>query len=182
MGLAEIIIISLGLSADAFAVALGNGLCGVMKPPENIFNAFVFGLFQGVMPVLGYALGQSFSGYVTAYDHVIALVLLSFIGIKMLKETNEETENLTSINCGTIIVQGFATSIDAMAVGVSLSATGNTILVPSAVIAFVTFVCSLAGIVLGKKCGAGLGKTAKTAGGILLLLIGLKIFIQDVFF
>lgn len=184
MGLAEIIIISLGLSADAFAVALGNGLCGAMKPPRNVFNALVFGLFQGVMPVLGYLLGQSFSEYVTAYDHVIALLLLGFIGIKMLKETASEESETTPmpINCGTVIVQGFATSIDAMAVGISLSATGNTIFVPSAVIAFITFVCSLVGIILGKKCGTSLGKTAKVAGGILLLLIGLKIFIQDVFF
>ena len=179
MGLAEIIIISLGLSADAFAVALGNGLCGAMKPPRNVFNALVFGLFQGVMPVLGYLLGQSFSEYVTAYDHVIALLLLGFIGINMLKETASEESETTPmpINCGTVIVQGFATSIDALGAGASLNFSGTEILKPALIIAATSFFMSHFGFWFGNCFKNFPSKYLEITGGIILCGLALRAII-----
>ena len=129
MGKVELLLIALGLSADAFAVAVTNGLCNKdMKPKWTLFIALTFGVYQGAMPCLGYALGQTFAKHITAYDHYIALVLLGIIGGKMVYEALKEMGNdccqLKEISFGTLMVQGVATSIDALAVRCKLLSDG----------------------------------------------------------
>ncbi|NLP26442.1 MAG: manganese efflux pump [Clostridiales bacterium] len=187
MGKVELLLIALGLSADAFAVAVTNGLCNKdMKPKWTLFIALTFGVYQGAMPCLGYALGQTFAKHITAYDHYIALVLLGIIGGKMVYEALKEMGNdccqLKEISFGTLMVQGVATSIDALAVGVSFSAMDVKIVSASTFIALVTFVCSFVGVIIGKRFGSIFNKKAQLVGGILLILIGLKIFIEHMFF
>ncbi len=184
MGLAEIILIALGLSADAFAVSIANSMCiKNMKFWQGFSIAFVFGIFQGVMPVIGYALGNTFAGAIEKYDHVIALVLLGIIGVKMIHDglnitDNDHDINIKDLTFGLLLVQGVATSIDAMAIGVSFSALKVSIVSSAAIIALVTFVVCIIGIRLGKRIAKFLGNKVEIIGGVILILIGLKIFVQ----
>lgn len=187
MGKVELLLIALGLSADAFAVAVTNGLCNKdMKSKWTLFIALTFGIFQGAMPSLGYALGQTFTKHITAYDHYVALILLGIIGGKMVYEALKDMGNdccqIKQINFGTLMVQGVATSIDALAVGVSFSAMEVEIVSACSFIASVTFILSFLGVIIGKKFGSIFNKKAQLVGGILLVAIGLKIFIEHMFF
>ncbi len=189
MGFIELFFIALGLSMDAFAVSVTNGMCAKnIKLGWTFAIALTFGLFQGVMPSIGYFLGQTFTAYVTRFDHVIALVLLGIIGGKMLFEAIKEKDCDACDSVGikltlnALLVQGLATSIDALAVGVSFSAMRANIITSAAFIALVTFVCCFAGVFIGKRFGAVLNRKAEIAGGIILIAIGLKIFIEHTFF
>lgn len=145
-----------------------------------------FGLFQGIMPTIGFALGKTFTRYITSIDHYIALILLSFIGGKMLidcfKKDNQEYETQFSLTSGLLLVQGVATSIDALAVGVSFAALSVNIVSAAAFICGVTFVFSFAGVFIGKKFGTVLNSKAQIFGGLILIGIGVKIFIEHMFF
>ncbi|MEG0614181.1 MAG: manganese efflux pump MntP family protein [Oscillospiraceae bacterium] len=189
MGITELLLIAIGLSMDAFAVAVTNGMCKKnIKLGWTFITAIVFGLFQGVMPVIGYFLGQTFTGYIQKFDHIIALVLLGFIGGKMLydaiKSKNCETcdSNSADLKFGELMLQGVATSIDALAVGVSFSAMNTNIVISAGFIAAVTFILSFAAVFIGKKFGAFLNRKAEIVGGLILIAIGLKIFIEHTFF
>lgn len=189
MGFIELFFIALGLSMDAFAVSVTNGMCAKnVKLGWTFMIALTFGLFQGAMPAIGYFLGQTFTAYVTHFDHVIALVLLGIIGGKMLFEAIKEKDCDACDSVGmkltlnALLVQGLATSIDALAVGVSFSAMRANIVASAAFIALVTFVCCFAGVFIGKRFGAVLTRKAEIAGGIILIGIGLKIFIEHTFF
>lgn len=187
MGKVELLLIALGLSADAFAVAVTNGLCNKnMKPKWTLFIALAFGVFQGVMPSLGYALGQTFTKYITTYDHYVALILLGVIGGKMVYEALKDMSNdcceVKQITFGTLMVQGVATSIDALAVGVSFSALDIDIVSTCLIIAIITFILSFLGVIIGKRFGSIFNKKAQLVGGVLLVAIGLKIFIEHMFF
>ncbi len=182
----ELLILAIGLSMDAFAVSITNGLCiKNIKWKDTLSIALCFGLFQGAMPVIGFFLGSAFTDYITRIDHYIALVLLGFIGGKMLVDgfkNEEESCELKKLTFGSLMLQGVATSIDALAVGVSLAAMNVNIISASAFICLVTFSLCLLAVRFGKKFGSKLGNKAQIIGGLILIALGLKIFIEHTFF
>ena len=189
MGLIELLLIAVGLSMDAFAVSVTNGLCYKnVKLKWTLGMGLCFGLFQGAMPTIGYFLGSAFADYISALDHYIALILLCFIGGKMLidgvKSKDDDIKAIgASIGLGILLVQGIATSIDALAVGVSFAMLPDVNIVAAAgFIASVTFVLSIAAVFVGKKFGNLLNNKAQIIGGLILIGIGLKIFIEHTFF
>lgn len=186
MGTAELFLLAVGLSMDAFAVSATNGMCKKnMGIYMSLATALTFGLFQGAMPVIGYALGNHFAEYINRYAHIIALILLSFIGIKMIIDSFKKDENGSSGSILTIpmlLIQGVATSIDALAVGVSLAAMNVNIVSAASFICCVTFVLSLIAVFIGKKSGDFLSDKAQLIGGAILVGIGAKIFIEHTFF
>lgn len=194
MGIIELFLIGAGLSMDAFAVSIGNGLS--MKKSDSkaaLAIAFSFGLFQALMPLLGYFLGSAFEQVIKDFDHYIALIFLGFIGGKMIfdgiKEIREkksdeaEEKNAFKLSFGTLMIQAVATSIDALIVGVSFAALPNVnIWAAITLIGITTFAISLIGVFFGKKFGQLLGSKAEILGGIILVGIGLKVFIEHSFF
>lgn len=185
-----IFFISLGLAMDAFAVSVTNGMCMVNMNKKNAFlQSFSFGIFQGIMPLIGFLSGIAFTSYVQNIDHWIALVLLSFIGIKMIIEAIKEIKNPDSCNCinnritrKMILLQSVATSIDALAVGITFAVVFDnvfSVIYSSLTIALITFLFCMFGVLAGKKFGNLLKEKAQIFGGVVLVLIGLKIFIED---
>lgn len=174
---------------DAFAVSVTNGLCYKnVKLKWTLGMGLCFGLFQGAMPTIGYFLGSTFAGFISRFDHYIALILLGFIGGKMLadgiKSRNESVEKTDlGMSLGLLLVQGVATSIDALAVGVSFAMLPDVNIVMAAgFIAMITFILSIAAVFIGKKFGNLLNNKAQIVGGLILIGIGLKIFIEHTFF
>lgn len=180
-----------GLSMDAFAVSLCNGtFLKKASPLQTVKIAGMFGLFQGLMPIIGYLIANLFSAQIVAFDHWIAFALLIFIGSKMIWETlHEDCQCKEPSNdptgWRTLILMAVATSIDAMAVGVTMAmsrtellASSYGFLVCSTIIALITFTCCSIGVQLGCKTGNRYGKRAQIAGGIVLVLIGIKILTE----
>ena len=187
MGIIEIVLIGIGLSMDAFAVSVTNGLCcKYMKLRGALADGICFGLFQGAMPLGGYLLGLSFAKYIKTFDHIIALILLCFIGGQMIREAlkkDKDEESSGKLTAKVLLMQGIATSIDALAVGVSFAALENVnIIFACSVICLITFVISLIGVFAGKKTGTLLNNKAQLIGGLILVGIGIKIFVEHVFF
>ncbi len=193
MGIFELFLIAVGLSMDAFAVSIGNGLSMKKSEPKAALAiAFSFGLFQALMPTLGYFLGTAFENVIRQFDHYIALIFLGFIGGKMIydgikelkaKKKGEEEEKGFKLTFGTLLIQAIATSIDALIVGVSFAALPNVnIWAAVTLIGITTFSISLVGVFFGKKFGQLLGSRAEIFGGIILVGIGLKVFIEHMFF
>lgn len=193
MGILEVLLTGVGLSMDAAAVGMTNGLNEPkMRLTKILLIALFFGVFQGVMPLIGYFAGTLFAEAVASIAPYVALVLLGFIGGKMiyeaLKKSKEEEEAVKNLGVGALTAQAIATSIDALAVGISLLALNGigalkvNIFAACAIIAACTFVISLAAVFIGKKFGAVLADKAELIGGIILVAIGLKIFIEGVFF
>ena len=193
MGILEVLLTGVGLSMDAAAVDMTNGLNEPkMRLTKILLIALFFGVFQGVMPLIGYFAGTLFAEAVASIAPYVALVLLGFIGGKMiyeaLKKSKEEEETVKNLSVGALTAQAIATSIDALAVGISLLALNGigalkvNIFAACAIIAACTFVISLAAVFIGKKFGAVLADKAELIGGIILVAIGLKIFIEGVFF
>lgn len=187
MGIMELVLIGIGLSMDAFAVSVTNGLCcKEIKTGKTLLTGLCFGGFQGFMPLMGYFLGRGFAKYITAFDHIIALVLLGFIGSQMIiesfKKEDEQSEN-SCLTAKMLIMQGIATSIDALAVGVSFAALPDVnIAFAASAICCITFTFSVVGVFIGKKFGTVLNNKAQLVGGIILVGIGIKIFVEHVFF
>ncbi|MCJ7855122.1 manganese efflux pump MntP family protein [Lachnospiraceae bacterium NSJ-143] len=187
MGLMYIMLIAASLSMDAFAVSVSNGLSvkGISKKDIFIEGLF-FGGFQFIMPVIGFILGFSVKRHIEAFDHWIAFGLLALIGVNMIKESLESGSDNDDICAGlsvkTLLVQAVATSIDALAVGVSFAVLDVNIFSASAVIGIVCFFISVFGSLIGKRAGGMLKKYAETAGGAILILIGLKILAEHIFF
>lgn len=186
MNLLEIILIGVGLSMDAFAVSITNGLsCKNLKKIQMLAVAVCFGVFQGLMPAIGFFLGKAFEGYIRAFDHWIALALLGYIGGKMIWDAlkgGEEASEYT-LTAKLLLMQGIATSIDALAVGVSFAALPDVnILTAALLICAETFVFSFIGVAFGKRAGQKLGSRAQLIGGLILVGIGIKIFVEHVFF
>lgn len=180
----ELFLIAVGLSADAFSVSVCKGL-NMRK--LNLKHAYVialfFGAFQAVMPLLGYLLGTGFSDYIERYDHWIAFVLLAFIGGKMVLEAihekdGEDVEKTDALSIGELFVLSIATSIDALAVGITFAFLKVNILPSAALIGVTTFALSLGGVLLGNRFGARYKTKAEIAGGVILILIGLKILLE----
>lgn len=189
MGLAELVLLAVGLSMDAFAVSICKGL-GMKK--INLKVAVVLGLFfggfQAGMPVIGWALGSQFMGIIGPIDHWIAFILLAFIGGKMLWEafTEDEDEDedegdgkdAEKIDLGEYLILAIATSIDALAVGISFAALSVDIVPSVSLIGVTTFIFSVAGVAIGHTFGACYEKPATIVGGVVLVLIGLKILLE----
>lgn len=183
MGFFELFMIGIGLSADAFSVSVCKGL-NMRK--LNLGHAYIialfFGGFQALMPLIGYLLGSGFSKYIEAFDHWIAFVLLLFIGGKMIfdalheKDDDEETEY--SLKIGELFMLAIATSIDALAVGITFAFLEVSIFFAILIIGVTTFALSLGGVIIGNRFGAKYKNKAEIAGGVILILIGTKILLE----
>ena len=184
MGILELFILAVGLSMDAFAVAVCKGLATTtLKPKHMIITGLWFGGFQGLMPLIGFFLGVTFKKYIEAYDHWVAFVLLGIIGANMIKEAfskGEEESADASFSAKTMFVMAIATSIDALAVGISFAMLLSMKEIPLAVsfIAVITFILSAIGVKIGNVFGAKHKSKAELAGGIILILIGTKILLE----
>jgi len=181
MGITELFLIAVGLSMDAFAVALCKGLnMKKMNYKSGFIISLFFGGFQAFMPFLGWLLGIQFEQYIKEIDHWIAFALLAFIGGKMILETakEEEEEIEAGLDVKELVVLSLATSIDALAVGITFAFL-NVNIVPSVLlIGVITFVLSFVGVTVGNHFGMKLKKKAELAGGIILIMIGLKILLE----
>ena len=182
MGLVEIILIAVSLAMDAFAVSICKGLSmKKMDWKKAIIIGLYFGLFQGGMPLIGYILGVGFEESIKFIDHWIAFVLLAFIGGNMIKEAlskNDEDEVDDKVDFKTMVVLAIATSIDALAVGVTFAFLNVNIILAVSLIAIITFIISCIGVKLGNVFGDKYEKKAEFAGGVVLVLIGLKILLE----
>lgn len=185
MGFFEIILLGIGLSMDAAAVSISNALCmKAIQLKKLLMVCISFAVFQGIMPLIGYFAASAFSVYISTFDHWIALILLVFIGGKMLYEALTEKDELKcfTLTVKMLLLQSVATSIDALAVGVSFSALDVNIVYAVSVIAVTTFLCCAVAMVIAQRFGTLLGKRAEIVGGIILIGIGIKIFIEHMFF
>ena len=185
LGIVGIAIIAVGLAMDAFAVSLAAGASGRARGRRAAFRlSFHFGLFQFLMPVLGWFAGYHIEPLVSAVDHWIALAMLSFVGARMIRGGLSSRERLSSdpSRGWTLVVLSVATSIDALAVGFSLAMLRVSVWYPGLIIGLTAAGLSLGGVWLGRRAGSGLGRKAAVAGGILLILIGVKIVLDHVVF
>lgn len=182
MGIVELFIIAVGLSMDAFAVSVCKGLSlGKINKKHMCIAGAWFGGFQALMPTIGYFLGSTFADMITKWDHWIAFILLLIIGGNMVKESLGEAEEVdASMTAKSMFLLAIATSIDALAVGVTFAFMKVNILVAVVFIGCITFVCSAAGVKIGSIFGTKYKSKAELFGGIVLILIGLKILLEGV--
>lgn len=186
MGLLSIVLIALGLSADCFAVALsGSAAMRSLSYRQVLRAAFSFGLFQTVMPVLGWLAGRTVVELISAYDHWLAFALLAFVGGRMVRESfvsGRKKSRDVDITRGLLLLTlSVATSIDALAVGLSFAFLRINIIQASVAIGLVAFTVTTAGFLIGRKAGNLLGRRAKLVGGLVLIAIGLRILITHLF-
>ena len=180
MSLWELFVIAVGLSMDAFAVSICKGLAtGKVRLRHAVTAGVYFGGFQALMPLIGYLLGVRFQSMITAFDHWIAFVLLGIIGINMIRESREEAETLDcDFSFRAMLPLAVATSIDALAVGVTFAFLNVRIIPAAALIGVTTFALSAIGVRLGSVFGARYQARAELAGGIVLILMGVKILLE----
>ena len=182
MDLITIFILAVGLGVDAFSVAIGIGAANNIKPWQPILRlASSFGAFQFVMPIVGWLAGLTVVGIIANYDHWVAFALLAYVGSKMIwealkkeeeKETNDQTKGLP------LLLLSIATSIDALAVGFSFSVLKEQILFPAVIIGIVCFLMTAVGMIFGKALARIFGKKVGIFGGMVLIVIGVKILID----
>ena len=181
MGIIEIILLAIGLSMDAFAVAICKGLAmeEVSIKKVAIVGAW-FGGFQALMPLIGFLLGVSFKDYIVAIDHWISFVLLGLIGFNMIKESlsKDEDEENSSLAFKLMLVLAVATSIDALAVGVTFAFLQVNVILAVIIIGITTFILSSIGVKIGNVFGARYKSKAEFAGGLILILLGVKILLE----
>ena len=178
MGIFSILLTGFALSMDAFAVSVTKGMT-LKKINLSIATkiAFLFGLFQAVMPLIGWLFGMNFELYIRSIDYWIAVFLLSFLGIKMIIEAikNDDNDNSTYLDNKELIILSIATSIDALAVGVTFAFLNIDIIPICVSIGVITFLVCFIGVLIGKKIGFVFKNYAQIIGGIILILIGLNI-------
>ena len=192
MGIIEIIVLGVALSADAFAVTISNSFVYASESRSRmLLMPLMFGLFQGIMPLAGYFVGGLAADLIEAYSGIVTLVILGYVGGNMVREgagalmgkggdepaepgVGPEAKRLTM---AALLVQAVATAIDAFAVGVSLRAQSVDIVVAANIIACTTALCCLVALAIGRRLGKVLGDRAEVVGGIVLLIIGLKAFL-----
>ena len=185
MGLIELFLIAVGLSMDAFAVSVCKGLA---MPKCTFKKAAIVGLwfggFQALMPAIGYVLGAQFQETIASIDHWIAFVLLALIGGNMIHEAldNDEEEADASLDVKTMFLLAVATSIDALAIGITFASLKVNIIPADCVIGIVTFIISFAGVKIGNVFGARYKNKAEIVGGVILILLGLKILLEHLGF
>jgi len=180
MGLLEITLIAVGLSMDAFAVSVTLGL-SVQKPRpvEYLIPGIYFGFFQALMPFAGYFAGTYFAGKIQHFDYWIAFALLGLIGGKMIKDSfAKEEETAPSFHFVKMLILAVATSIDALAVGVTFAFFAINIFIAILIIGLTTFCLSIVGVKIGNLFGARFKSKAELAGGVVLVLLGVKILIE----
>lgn len=181
MELITVPLLAVGLAMDAFAVSICKGLA-VRKVTIRtmVIVGLWFGVFQGVMPVIGYVAGSAFYDLISEYDHWIAFILLFLIGANMIREVLSDEDEGVDDNLGfrTMLLLAIATSIDALAVGISLAMTGDGIVEPALIIGVVTMIISMFGVWIGSRFGDRYGKKAELVGGVILILIGLRIVLE----
>ena len=185
MSLFELFLLAIGLSMDAFAVAICKGLSmQQFNQKHAAIIALYFGAFQALMPAIGYLLGSRFQQSITAYDHWIAFILQALIGGNMVKESfDHETETSSpSIHFKEMLILAIATSIDALAVGVTFAFLQVSLIPAVSTIGIITFVISVLGVKVGNVFGTKYKSKAEFTGGLILLLIGGKILIEHLFF
>lgn len=181
MGLIELIILSVGLAMDAFAVAVCKGLSmPKMNWKKGIIIGAYFGIFQALMPLIGYVLGVNFQENIQSVDHWIAFILLGIIGLNMLKEaiSQEKESPNDSIKFKDMLILSVATSIDALAVGITFAFLKVNILLAVILIGVITFIISTLGVKIGNIFGDKYEKKAEFSGGIILILLGIKILLE----
>ena len=181
MGLLELFVIAVGLSMDAFAVSICKGLSvRELKPKHALTVGVYFGGFQMLMPLIGFALGVRFQSFITSIDHWIAFVLLGLIGANMIRESREQYEenHSDSFSFGTMLPLAVATSIDALAVGVTFAFLQVSILPAVCFIGATTFILSCIGIRIGHVFGLKYKSRAELFGGAVLILMGIKILLE----
>lgn len=180
MGFIELVLIAVGLSMDAFAVSVCKGLSVKrLQIRHALLVGLYFGGFQFLMPVLGWLLGFRFEAMITNIDHWIAFVLLAFIGGEMIRESFDKAEELNDdFGFRTMLMMAVATSIDALAVGITFAFLDVNILPAAGLIGITTFSLSALGIYIGHAFGARYKARAELAGGVILILIGLKILLE----
>ncbi len=182
MKLSEILLIAVGLAMDAFAVSVGKGL-SVQKtrPKHYLIVGLWFGGFQALMPVIGYALAAAFERYITAVDHWIVFGLLLLIGANMIREglSGDEEKSSGLFGAGAMLPLAVATSIDALAVGITFGLVrGVPIGVAATIIGVITFLISAVGLKIGNVFGTKYKSKAEIAGGVILILIGVKVLLE----
>ncbi|MGN1410973.1 MAG: manganese efflux pump MntP family protein [Oscillospiraceae bacterium] len=185
MNFVELILIAIGLSMDAFAVSVCQGLAmPKINYKKTFWIALYFGGFQAIMPLIGWALGSQFERYITNIDHWIAFGLLSIIGIQMiieaLKKDDENLEKNSSdkVNHKELLLLAIATSIDALTVGITFACLKVNIVTSIVTIGICTFLLSIVGVVIGHKFGNRYKSKAEFLGGLILILIGLKVLLE----
>ncbi|MCI8769182.1 manganese efflux pump MntP family protein [Schaedlerella sp.] len=180
MGIFELFVLAVGLSMDAFAVSVCKGLSlGRIRRKHMYIAGAWFGGFQALMPLIGYYLGRFFADAITEYDHWIAFILLIIIGGKMVKESFDKEEQMDgSMSARSMLLLAVATSIDALAVGVTFAFLKVSIIPAVSFIGVVTFVCSAVGVKIGSIFGTKYRSRAELCGGIILILIGAKILLE----
>ena len=180
MGFIEIFLIGVGLAMDAFAVSICKGLSTrKLEIKHALTCGGYFGFFQGLMPFIGYVLGVQFKNKIESIDHWIAFVLLFLIGFNMIKEAYEDEENCDpDFSFKAMLPLAIATSIDALAVGVTFAFLSVNIIYAIVIIAITTFIISMAGVKIGHVFGVKYKSKAEVAGGIILILMGVKILLE----
>jgi putative Mn2+ efflux pump MntP len=180
MGIVELLIIAVGLSMDAFAVAVCKGLSVCKLNYKNaLTTGCFFGGFQALMPLLGYLLGTQFKDYIISFDHWFAFALLSIIGINMIKESRSESEKCNdSFSLKNMTLLSVATSIDALAVGVTFAFLQVNIAYAATFIGITTFIFSFLGVNIGNAFGSKFKSKAEIAGGVILIAMGIKILLE----
>ncbi|MBR5310033.1 MAG: manganese efflux pump [Oscillospiraceae bacterium] len=183
MSVIELFIVGISLSMDAFAVSICKGLSvGKIKLKHMLLAGIWFGGFQALMPLLGYLLGSAFEKYIVSIDHWVAFILLGIIGFNMVKESREEEHPDSSFAFKAMLVLAIATSIDALAVGVTFAFLNVDIILAISLIGITTFALSAAGIKIGSVFGAKYKSKAELFGGIVLIAMGIKILVEHLFF
>ena len=184
MGLLELTLLAVGLSMDAFAVSICKGLAmDRVTPGRAAVVGLWFGGFQGLMPLVGWVLGSRFAAYITAVDHWIAFLLLAVIGVNMLREAfsreEEEEGSVADLSVRTMFTMAVATSIDALAVGISLAMAGGVNILGAVIlIGVTTFALSAVGVKVGSVFGSRFEKKAEAMGGVILIALGVKILLE----
>jgi len=183
MGLIELFLIAVGLSMDAFAVAVCKGLSvRKLSGKHYIIVGLWFGGFQALMPTIGYLLGSTFESYISAFDHWIAFILLAIIGGNMIKESLEAVDEKEDCGCfsfKSMFLLAVATSIDALAVGITFALLPDVdVYAAVAFIGVITFILSAVGLRVGNVFGAKYKSKAEFAGGLILVLMGFKILLE----
>lgn len=191
MTIAELLLLSVALAMDCFTVSIVNGVIVARRQWATILStALLFGLFQALMPLLGWLATSHFAHYIEDYDHWVAFGLLAFLGLRMIKESGEpeEEHHLDPTHLSTQLLQAVATSIDALAVGISMAVTGYTsaasLLWPLTVIGIGSLLFSVAGFLLGHRFGTSIRRRLRPElfGGLILLFIGVRILLTHLFF
>ena len=191
MTIAELLLLSVALAMDCFTVSIVNGVIVARRQWTTILStALLFGLFQALMPLLGWMATSHFARYIEDYDHWVAFGLLAFLGLRMIKESGEpeEEHHLDPTHLSTQLLQAVATSIDALAVGISMAVTGYTsaasLLWPLTIIGIGSLLFSVAGFLLGLRFGSSIRRRLRPElfGGLILLFIGVRILLTHLFF